>query len=358
LQNNGAVFRKIVEFPASWNRVLFKQACFRERESGGSTIISFMAMNKKYDVVVVGELNVDLIANGLKQFPEIGKEMLAGQFLTTLGSSSAIFASNLSALGSRVAFSGKVGNDSYGDHILAALKSRGVEVGNIVRTGKQDTGVTIVLNYEEDRAMVTYPGAMAHFTLGDIPQTVLEQARHLHVSSVFLQEGLKQDLVPLFKKAKKLGLSTSLDPQWDPLEKWEIDWRTLLRYVDIFMPNQAELKALTQSPAIAEAIGSLTDSFNILVVKNGREGAVLRAGSDSIHQPAFLNNAVVDSIGAGDSFNAGFIHSFLQGKTLKECLEYGALMGAVNTTSSGGTLAFENMSRVKEIARSSFHYAL
>lgn len=317
-----------------------------------------MAGKKKYDVVVVGELNVDLIANGLKKFPEIGKEMLAGQLLTTLGSSSAIFASNLSTMGSRVTFAGKVGNDNYGDHIVASLKSRGVEVGHIVRSGKQDTGVTIVLNYEEDRAMVTYPGAMAQFTTGDIPHQVLEQARHLHVSSVFLQEGLKKEIVPFFKKAKELGLTTSLDPQWDPLEKWEIDWENLLRYVDIFMPNQAELKALTNTATIQGAIDSLRNVFNILVVKNGREGAVLQAGNELIHQPAFLNHAVADSIGAGDSFNAGFIHAFLQGRALKNCMEFGALMGAVNTTCSGGTTAFENMSRVKEIAKSSFDYTL
>ncbi|WP_246343693.1 carbohydrate kinase family protein [Adhaeribacter radiodurans] len=309
-------------------------------------------------MVVVGELNVDLIANGLPKFPEVGKEIIANQFVTTLGSSSAIFANNLSAFGTKVTFTGKVGNDNYGDFIVASLQARRVDVSNIIRTGKQDTGVTIVLNYDEDRAMVTYQGAMAAFTLGDIPDSVLEQARHLHLSSIFLQEGLKKDIVSLFKKAKRLGLTTSLDPQWDPSEKWDIDWENLLGYVDIFMPNQAELKAITNTTTILAAVDALRSFFNILVVKNGREGAVVWTGSDSIHQPAFFNNSVVDSIGAGDSFNAGFIHAFLQGGGLKECMEFGALMGAINTTSSGGTMAFENMSRVKEIAKSSFDYTL
>ncbi|QNF33515.1 carbohydrate kinase family protein [Adhaeribacter swui] len=315
-----------------------------------------MILKKKYDVVVVGELNVDLIANGLSKFPEVGKEIIANQFVTTLGSSSAIFASNLSAFGTKVTFTGKVGNDNYGDFIVAALKARRVDVNNIVRTGKPDTGVTIVLNYDEDRAMVTYQGAMAAFNLGDIPDNVLEQARHLHLSSVFLQESLKKDIVLLFKKAKQLGLTTSLDPQWDPAEKWDIDWEKLLGYVDIFMPNQAELNAITNTTTIPAAIDVLKDFSNILVVKNGREGAILWTDNNLIHQPAFFNNSVVDSIGAGDSFNAGFIHAFLQGRTLKECMEFGALMGAINTTSSGGTMAFENMSKVKEIAKSSFDY--
>ncbi|MGV3503171.1 MAG: carbohydrate kinase family protein [Adhaeribacter sp.] len=317
-----------------------------------------MGISKKYDVVVVGELNVDLIANGLNKFPEVGKEILARHLVTTLGSSSAIFASNLSAFGSRVTFSGKVGNDNFGDLIVDSLTAKGVDDSMIVRTGKQNTGVTLVLNYNEDRAMVTYPGAMALFTMEDIPQNALAQARHLHVSSIFLQDGLKKDIVTLFRRAKELGLTTSLDPQWDPSEKWDIDWENLLRYVDIFLPNLAELKALTKTSTMQQAIDALRNSLKMLVVKNGREGAILWTEHNSIHQPAFLNNSVVDSIGAGDTFNAGFIHAFLQGKALKECMEFGALMGAMNTMSSGGTAAFENMSRVKEIAKCSFGYTL
>src|SRR3954470_3310857 len=121
-------------------------------------------MKKLYDVVVVGELNIDLILNQIDTFPALGKEILSNHMTLTLGSSSAIFACNISTLGSAVAFVGKLGHDNFGDHILSSLKSKGVDTTHILHTVKHNTGATIVLNYSEDRSMVTYPGAMRYLT--------------------------------------------------------------------------------------------------------------------------------------------------------------------------------------------------
>ncbi|MBY0435119.1 MAG: carbohydrate kinase family protein [Cyclobacteriaceae bacterium] len=313
-------------------------------------------MKKLYDVVVIGELNVDLILNQVDKFPSIGKEVLASHMTLTLGSSSAIFASNLSTLGSKVTFVGNLGHDNFGDHIIASLKSRGVDTENINRSVKQNTGATIVLNFDEDRAMVTYPGAMKYLSIQDVSDEVLKHSRHLHLSSIFLQTGIIQDVVQLYKKAKEVGLTTSLDPQWDPAEKWNLNLKELLPYVDIFMPNLTELTSLTNAVDLKSAIDKLKSFANKIVVKNGSNGAYLWENNELIHQTSFLNKEVVDSIGAGDSFDSGFIHQFLNGKSNKECLEFGALTGAINTTRSGGTNAFENLSLVKMIAKSSFNY--
>jgi len=313
-------------------------------------------MEKQFDVLVVGELNVDLILNTIDKFPEIGKEVLAQQMTLTLGSSSAIFASNLSTLGTRVTYAGKLGRDSFGDLILSSLKTKGVDTNNIVVTTDQYTGATIVLNFSEDRANVTYPGAMSQLTRADIPVEKLKQARHLHLSSIFLQPGIRKDVVALFKEAKDLGLTTSIDPQWDPAEKWDLDLKALLPYVDVFMPNLAELKALTGVVDLHEALASLQRYGHTFVVKNGSDGAYLWDGQSLHHQRAFLNTTVVDSIGAGDSFDAGFIHRYLQQRSWQECLEFGALTGAINTTRHGGTGAFENLNLVKTIAQSTFNY--
>lgn len=310
---------------------------------------------KLFDVLVVGELNVDLILNQIENFPVIGKEVLAHAMTLTLGSSAAIFASNLSTLGSHVSFSGKLGTDDFGDHMLASLETKGVDTSNIVRSPNVSTGATIVLNFGEDRAMVTHQGAMTDFNLSDIPDEIFRQSKHLHVSSIFLQPALRKDIIRLYIKAKNLGLTTSLDPQWDPAEKWDIDFISLLSFVDVFMPNATELECITKIKDIKKAIRSLSTA-NIVVVKNGSEGAYLWSGSEFLEQPPFLNKKVVDSIGAGDSFNAGFIHKFIQQKSLQECLEFAALTGAISTTRSGGTTAFENMNTVREIAQSSFNY--
>jgi sugar/nucleoside kinase (ribokinase family) len=312
-------------------------------------------LSAKFDVLVVGELNVDLILNQIDKFPAVGSEVLANAMTLTLGSSSAIFASNLSTLGSSVAFSGKLGKDDFGDHMLSSLRKKGVDVTHILCSNDVSTGVTVVLNFSEDRAMVTHPGAMASFGIEDIPDTAFQQSRHLHVSSIFLQSALRKDVIKLFKKAKMMGLTTSLDPQWDPAEEWDIDFEELLSYVDVFMPNAKELECITKIQDMRTAMQSLSTA-NVLVVKNGREGACLLENKTFYDQPSFLNKKVVDSIGAGDSFDAGFIHKFVQRKPLKECLEFAALTGAINTTMPGGTTAFENINTVRKIAQNSFNY--
>jgi sugar/nucleoside kinase (ribokinase family) len=315
-------------------------------------------MPNRCDVIVVGELNVDLILNKIDQFPLIGKEVLADEMTLTLGSSSAIFASNLKTLGTSVTYIGKLGKDNFGQHIIDALKNKSVDTSNIIFSPKFNTGATVVLNFQEDRANVTYPGAMNDLTIRDISDEVLQSSKHLHVSSIFLQQGLKPDISKLFKKAKEFGLTTSLDPQWDPAEAWDIDMNDLLQYVDIFMPNVEELKAFTKTADLVNAIKFIQHFKNVIIIKDSKNGAYLWNGNELKHQPAFLNNNVIDSIGAGDSFDAGFINKFLQKKPLDECLEYAALIGAVNTTSHGGTGAFENLELVKKIAQSNFNYSI
>lgn len=306
--------------------------------------------------MVAGELNVDIILNQINQFPVMGKEVLAEQMTITLGSSSAIFASNLSVLGTNVAFAGTLAQDDFGKYILGSLNAKGVDTRHIVFTKKKSTGATIALSFHEDRAMVTYPGAMTLFSMEDLPEQLLRQSRHLHVSSIFLSTGLKKDVYKLFQSAKRLGLTTSMDPQWDPDERWDIDFKKLLPHIDVFIPNESELRAMTGIEDVEAAAEELKHYANILIVKRGRDGAFLYKGDQFLHQPAYLNDAVVDTIGAGDSFGAGFIHKFIQGNELSDCLAFGALAGAISTTRAGGTTAFEDLSTVRAIASSSFNY--
>jgi len=312
---------------------------------------------KEFDVVVVGELNVDLILNNIDSFPEMGKEKLAGNMDMILGSSSAIFASNLSSLGAKVAFIGKIGTDSFGDLVLESLEKKGVDTKMIIRDPALATGATIILNFGEDRAMVTHPGAMDHLMIDDVSEEYLRNAQHLHFSSAFLQPGIKKDLSHLFKMAKNLGLTTSLDSQWDPAEKWDLDLKNILPYINVLLPNQKEAIFLTDSKNIDQALNTL-DTFGseIVAVKMDNQGSLVRQNGNNNKLPAFLNKDVVDSIGAGDSFNAGFIFKYIQGKDLNECQSFANLTGAINTTAAGGTTAFENYNEIMKIARQKFGY--
>ena len=311
---------------------------------------------KKFDVLVVGELNVDLILNKIASFPEIGKEKLADAMSLTLGSSSAIFASNLSSLGMKVSFLGKTGNDNFGRLCKDQLSEKGVDTSMLIQSDELKTGATIILNFGEERAMVTYQGAMKYLGMQDITNEMLTTATHLHFSSYFLQPGFKHNLDQLFKMAKEAGLTTSLDIQWDPAEQWDFDYQKTLPYVDIFFPNESELLKLTAKNSVDAALRTIGAHGNYILIKKGKHGSILSYDDKIINAPPFLNDKVVDAIGAGDSFNAGFIFKFIQGFPPEDCQTFGNLIGAISTTGSGGTTVFTNYAETMKIAKRKFGY--
>ena len=311
-------------------------------------------MEKLFDVLVVGELNVDLILSDIEKFPEIGKEVLAHGMTLTLGSSSAIFASNISSLGARVAFLGKIGKDKFGEVVLETLKTNHVDVSMVKTDENAGTGATIVLYVDEDRANTTYPGAMDLLTPGDITEEDLKKARHLHFSSYFLQPGMWKGLGQLFRLARKLGLTTSFDMQWDPKETWDMDMEDILPHVNVFLPNEMELKSLTGKKDLYEAIDSVKKYSETIVIKRGNKGSIVVQDNNLFDLPSFLNEKVIDTVGAGDSFNAGFIFKYIQNGNISECQKFGNLAGAVSTTAAGGTTAFKNYESFRKSALDNF----
>ena len=311
---------------------------------------------KPYDILAIGELNVDLILNRIDGQPEVGKEKFAEYMILTLGSSTAIFAANAAALGAKVGFVGMIGHDSFGDLIRESLRAKGVDTSMLIESDTLSSGATIILNYGEDRAMVTYQGAMATMSFADIDKSVFEQTRHIHISSIFLQPALNADLEKVLAYARSRGVTTSLDAQWDPAEKWEFDYARILPLVSVFLPNEKELMLLTSSATVDEAIEKIKPYVNTAVIKMGNKGSLLVCKEgEAVFLPSFLNREVVDAIGAGDSFNAGCISRFVKGEPLSECQRFGNLMGAINTTAAGGTGAFTDKAKIEAIARNKFN---
>ena len=298
-------------------------------------------MNSK-KLLVIGELNVDLILNNIQGFPKLGTEIVAEQMNFTLGSSSAIMASNISALGVDTSFCGMVGTDDFGDFILQQLQLKNVDTRFVQKTADQKTGITVVMNYEQDRANVTYCGAMDSLTISDIPWNQLQEYGHFHLSNYFLQKGIRNSITEIFKKAKVEGLTTSLDLQVDPENQWDFDYRNCLPYVDVFLPNEQELLALTKKSNIEEGIEELKPYTNIIALKLGDKGGMVISGEEKILKEPFLNKNFADAIGAGDSFNAGFLQKFVEGAALEDCLLNANLTGSLSTTKPGGTGAFSS----------------
>jgi sugar/nucleoside kinase (ribokinase family) len=315
-------------------------------------------MDKDFDVIVVGELNVDLILNKLEKFPEVGKEILARQMTLTLGSSAAIFASNIASLGARVAFIGRVGNDKFGEVVLESLYRNGVDVSMIIRDDQHGTGATIILNVEEDRANTTYPGAMDRLTIDDISENDLKRARHLHFSSYYLQPGMRAGVGELFRNGQALGLTTSFDMQWDPREEWDLAVEEILPHVNVFLPNEQELLHLSGKHNLDEAIRFIGRYTDVLAIKRGNQGSTVCYKGEIKELPAYLNEQVVDAIGAGDSFNAGFIYRYINGHTIWECQAFGNLTGAISTTAAGGTAAFQDPDDFRKKAKDTFGFSV
>ncbi|TVQ02732.1 MAG: carbohydrate kinase family protein [Balneolaceae bacterium] len=312
-----------------------------------------MADQKKFDILVVGELNVDIIFNQINKMPQIGEEQRAESLTVTMGSSTAIFACNIAKLGLKVSFSGKVGDDSFGKLVTDSLEANGVNTENIIRNSSLQTGATVILGINNDRMMVTYPGAMESFSLNDIDDSVFQMARHLHTSSIFFQPGIKNDLPEMMKKARMNGMTTSMDTQWDPDEKWEIDLNSIFPHLDFFMPNEKELLNLVSAASIEDAWKKLSGLETTFIIKKGTGGATWKKGNRQFHVPAYNVPNFVDAIGAGDSFNAGFIRAFLAGKTPEECMVEAAKTAAASTMAAGGTAGIASyddvMSKTKHL---------
>lgn len=292
---------------------------------------------RPFDILVAGEINPDLILSG-NVIPEFGQvEKLVDRAALAIGSSSAIFACGAARLGLRVAFIGVCGDDIFGQFMLDEMQKRGVDVANVFIRKDGQTGLSLILNQDADRAILTHLGLIAALRAADISDALLCQARHLHVASYFLQTNLQPDLPALFHRAHSLGLTTSLDTNYDPSEKW-MGFDELLSATDIFFPNKTEALSITQTTQVELAAQQLANKSKFVVIKLGAEGAVLQTNEEMISIQSIPVN-IIDTIGAGDAFDAGFLYGYLNRWDLETSLRLGVVCGALSTQAAGGTIA-------------------
>lgn len=303
------------------------------------------------DVCVIGEINPDFILYGLPEQLKPEHETLIDGFRLTLGSSSAIFAHNLSVLGTRVGMVSKIGADVLGKMCIDWLANAGVDLTQIYySTSGTFTGLTAILAHPDHRFILTYPGTMFELSYADLNLDYVFSARHLHLSSYFLHKSLRPHIADLFRAAKAKGLSTSLDTNDDPEDKWGSDLMAALPFVDILLPNEREATKIAGTGDLEQAITKLSQICGLVVVKRGSNGAVARNSTGEWRREGMRVKSL-DPVGAGDSFDAGFVHLFLQGSTPKECLEFADIAGAYSTTGEGGTEAFRDRAGLERFFR-------
>ena len=307
----------------------------------------------RFDVTIAGELNLDLILYGLPEQLSPERELVADRMMLTLGSSSAIVAHNLSVLGSRVGFQSRIGDDPLGQIALERLQQGGVDTSLVRRvSGASTTGLTVILPHGSWRNILTYMGTIAELSWNDLDLDYLADSRHFHLSSYYLHRELRPRIGELFEHLKSKGLTISLDTNDDPDDQWDGGLLEILQYVDVLLPNEREACKIVGTEDLEFAIGRLSELVPLVVVKLGRKGALAQRGQERLLSPG-RDVVVIDTVGAGDSFDAGFLYQYVAGADLRACLKTGNAAGAFSTTHPGGTEAFRDSSHCESFLKRS-----
>jgi sugar/nucleoside kinase (ribokinase family) len=304
---------------------------------------------KKYDILTIFDICADLVVDLGDILPEFGqKEQYVNSFAADLGGSTCIFACQCAKLGLVTTGAGIVGDDIFGHMVKAKFTQSGVDVSNIVTCENIQTGLGLHLKRTgDDRAILTYSGSIGAVKPEHMTDELLKSARHLHIGSYYLLDGVRDALPDILRRAKNFGLSTSLDTNWDPLEKWELP-DEMLSYVDIILPNYNEAMLLTNSLDLDGAVKVLAGKTAAAAVKLGAGGAIAQSGATRIKLPA-PEIDVADTIGAGDNFDAGFIYAYLYNLPLEKCLQSGIFCGSTSAARPGGIASQATIGELREI---------
>jgi ribokinase len=289
-------------------------------------------------VVFLGDFNVDIIMDGMEATPAPDREIGCASFDLAMGASSCITACAYASLGGEAWCCGLSGEDAFGSFMHEGLVSHGVRTSLVRRDASVGTGVTVNLVRGAERFQITYAGSMAKFGAEHIADELFDGLGHLHVSGVYQTRALLPHVAGLLARAASAGASTSMDCQWDPSERWErlADW---LPRLDLLLANVQEARSMTGAPSASEALAALAARTRCPVIKQGAEGASAMLDGRVVRAPATVVE-VVDTIGAGDNFAAGYLYAYLEERLpLLACLRAANAAASRSCAFRGGTAA-------------------
>jgi sugar/nucleoside kinase (ribokinase family) len=287
-------------------------------------------------ILLVGEINLDIILQGGPSYPSPGREVLVDDFAMTLGSSCAITGAGLVRLGNPAAYFGKAGADMGGNFCVERMAALGLDVSQVKLNANLKTGLTVSITSGLDRSLVSYLGATTALTAAEIPNRIFQGFDHLHSSSYFIQRGLHPGFEDVYQRASHYGLTTSLDPACDPAGEWRSNLERVLCHVDVFLPNEVELEGITGETDPVAGLRALDNGRTLSVVKLGARGAMAIHAGEPLQVGAPAVDAV-DVTGAGDCFNAGFLHAWLHKWPLRDALQFAVACGSFSVRGLGGT---------------------
>ncbi len=272
------------------------------------------------DAIGFGALNVDKIYL-VNKIPKAEEEAYVKDVQIFAGGSASNTIVGLSRLGMKTGYIGKVGNDADGDFLLRDLRSEGVDTYQVIKADGRSGNALIFVDEYGNRAILVDPGVNDTIRFDEIDSDYVSKFRLLHLTSFICKLGEDS-----FKSQKKLvkvfdGI-VSFDPGAVYAERGLDDLKEIIEETTIFMPNAIEMEILTGLSYKEGANEILNMGVEVVVVKLGERGCYITDGKTELEIPA-LNVDVVDTTGAGDAFNAGFLYGYLKGKDLEECGKLG-----------------------------------
>lgn len=291
--------------------------------------------NYELDLLVFGEFFFDLVFYHLPDQPRLGEEVKTDCFSESPGGGLATTAITAHRLGTKSAILTRVGGDAVGRTAWKELASSGLDISAVEVQTSFTTAITVCIAYDNDRMMVTHePINVQLEDMLDNPAVIqkLKSSRHIHIACALRQP---QKWISILSELRAQGTTISADLGWNP----DISIRDLLPVLllcDFIFPNELEALAATGTSNAGEAISRLAEWVSFPVIKLGRRGSMMLANEEMHHQPA-LDLAVVDATGAGDAFNGGFLHAYLQGWDWDDCLRAGNICGGLAATAAGGS---------------------
>ena len=292
-------------------------------------------INSVTNIHVLGDLNLDIILSGLEGLPSFGEETLASGCVMKPGGSAANVAIMLAVNDCPVRLFAQVGNDQAGKFLLQDLLTFGIDTETISISKQGATGLTVSLTFPKDRMYITHPGIVRTTSRKHLVDRYIEPHTHLHLTSYFLQAALRREIGTILRSAKTAGMSTSLDPGGDTNGQWDIsDLREHLQFLDYFMPNSDEIRAMTGRDEVHAALRAFPEKAQATIVKAGAHGALTRYHGEIEEYPAIPVN-VLDTTCAGDCFDAGFLFGLYRGETFQSAVQKGLQFGAQAVSTLG-----------------------
>lgn len=306
----------------------------------------------EFDVITIGDMCVDLIVNLGQSAVRFGQaEQWVSDYTLEMGGSACLFACQAAKLGLGVGILGRVGDDDYGRLVVRRLQESGVDTRFVAVDPALKTGLGIALcRAQGDRAILTYGGSLNAVYPEDLTEEFLSGGRHLHYGSYYLQTHLRSHVPDMLRRTRAQGLTISLDPNWDPEERWNGGLERAIASADLFLCNEQEALAITGKDDVEGAVRALLLRAPIVAVKRGAQGAWVGAGGQIQAVPVEPVGHIVDTVGAGDSFDAGFLAAWLRGMSPAQCAAIGVRCGRATVMAPGGLIGQLTVDKIPEFS--------